>query len=114
MGTIVNTDKEYLEWVKDVVARYRQSQIMAVVKVNQELLAFYWSLGKDIVNQKADSKWGEKSHSADSPAKLPDVWCFFVTNLMYVKYFYETNNHFWAIHPQLGDKLETAMFSISG
>lgn len=38
MSTIVNTDKEYLEWVKDVVARYRQSQIKAAVKVNQELL----------------------------------------------------------------------------
>lgn len=115
MSTLINADKEYLEWVKDVVARYRQSQIKAAVKVNRELLAFYWSLGKDIVNLKADSKWGEKffkNLSADLSAKLPDVRCFSVTNLMYVKYFYETYNQFFAIHPQLGDKLEAALFSI--
>lgn len=115
MSALIKVDNEYLEWVKDVVVRYRKSQIKAAVKVNRELLAFYWSLGKDIVNLKADSKWGEKFYktlSADLSTKLPDVKCFSVTNLMYVKYFYETYNHYFAIHPQLGDKLETALFSI--
>lgn len=30
-------DKEYLQWVKDLCGRYRQSQIKAAVKVNVEL-----------------------------------------------------------------------------
>lgn len=59
MSSLVNTDKEYLEWLKSIVSRYRQGQIKAAVRVNQELLAFYWSLGKDIVEMKADSKWGD-------------------------------------------------------
>ncbi len=115
MSALINSDKEYLEWVKDIVVRYRQSQIKAAVKVNRELLAFYWSLGKDIVELKADSKWGEKffkNLSADLSAKLPDVRCFSVTNLTYIKYFYETYNQFVTIYPQLGDKLESALFSI--
>ena len=42
-------DKEYKEWVKDLALRYRNSQIKAAVKVNTEMLKFYWELGKDIV-----------------------------------------------------------------
>ena len=90
MSTLVNTDKEYLEWLKNVVARYRQGQIKAAVKVNQELLAFYWDLGREIVEKKAESKWGDKflrTLSADLCAKLPDVKCFSETNLKYIKYF---------------------------
>lgn len=42
-------DKEYLQWVKDLCGRYRQSQIKAAVKVNVEQLKFNWLLGRDIV-----------------------------------------------------------------
>ena len=115
MSTLVNMDKEYLEWVKDVVARYRQSQIKAAVKVNQELLAFYWSLGKDIVDLKAESKWGEKFYktlSADLCAKLPDVHSFSETSLKYIKYFYSTYSQLIAFRPQLEDELKTKLFSI--
>ena len=33
-------DKEYVQWVKSLVERYRQSQIKAAIKVNTELLIF--------------------------------------------------------------------------
>ena len=39
-------DKEYLQWVKDLCGRYRQSQIKAAVKVNVEQLKFNWLLGR--------------------------------------------------------------------
>ena len=42
-------DREYLEWLKELKARYRQSQAKASVKVNTFLLEYYWSLGRDIV-----------------------------------------------------------------
>ena len=57
--SMTHTDEEYLGWIKSVVTRYRQSQIKAVISVNQELLSFYWNLGKDIVDMRAESKWGE-------------------------------------------------------
>ena len=30
----------------------------SIVKVNQEMLQSYWELGKDIVEKKAESRWG--------------------------------------------------------
>lgn len=115
MSSLLNTDKEYFDWVKDIIIRYRRGQIKAAVKVNQELLSFYWDLGRDIVEMKADSKWGEgfyKNLSADLCAKLPDVRCFSVTNLMYITYFYGAYNQLFKIHPQVGDKLRNQLFSI--
>lgn len=41
-------DKDYTLWVKELVTRYRSSQIKAAIKVNRELLHYYWELGKDI------------------------------------------------------------------
>ena len=42
-------DSQYKEWIADLSKRYRQSQVKAAVKVNTEMLRFYWSLGRDIV-----------------------------------------------------------------
>ena len=51
-------DSEYKNWLYDLKKRYKSSQIKAAVKVNSELLKFYWSLGKDIVAKQCESKWG--------------------------------------------------------
>lgn len=45
-------DKDYALWVKELVKRYRSSQIKAAIKVNRELLRYYWELGKDIEESK--------------------------------------------------------------
>ena len=42
-------DKDYTQWIKELSSRYRRSQIKAAVKVNEEVLRFYWELGRDIV-----------------------------------------------------------------
>lgn len=85
-------DPEYKEWIKGLSLRYRKSQIKAAVKVNSEMLKFYWSLGRDIVYKKAESKWGDRFYrnlSADLRNETPDASCFSETNLKYMKYFYE-------------------------
>ena len=115
MSSLLNTDKEYFDWVKDIIIRYRRGQIKAAVKVNQELLSFYWDLGRDIVEMKADSKWGDgfyKNLSADLCAKLPDVKGFSETSLKSLKYFYSTYNQILIIRPQLVDELKASIFSI--
>lgn len=35
-------DKDYIQWIKELSSRYRRSQIKAAVKVNEEMLRFYW------------------------------------------------------------------------
>ena len=84
-------DKDYARWVEQLCKRYRRSQIKAAVKVNQEMLRFYWELGRDICTMKAESRWGSKfmaNLSRDLKAMNPDARCFSPTNLLYMKNFY--------------------------
>ncbi len=53
-------DKDYIRWVEDLSVRYRQSQIRAAVRVNRELLKYYWELGRDIEEMRVEERWGEK------------------------------------------------------
>ena len=56
----------------------------ASVKVNNEMLRFYWSLGKDISLMHLDAKYGSGFYqivSSDLKKILPDVHSFSVTNL---------------------------------
>ena len=84
-------DKDYAKWVEELSKRYRRSQIKAAVKVNREMLQFYWELGRDICAMKAESRWGSKFMTAlsrDLKAMNPDAKCFSPTNLLYMKNFY--------------------------
>lgn len=69
-------DKDYTLWVKELVKRYRGSQIKAAIKVNRELLCYYWELGKDIEEKQADNKYGSKFYatlSRDLRHEMPGV-----------------------------------------
>ena len=84
-------DKDYVQWIKELSSRYRRSQIKAAVKVNQEMLQFYWELGRDIVERDADNRYGSKfyaSLSRDLKAILPDASGLSERNLYYTKRFY--------------------------
>ena len=47
MDNMIRIDKDYIEWLKHVKKRFKNTQIKASIKVNDELLRFYWSIGKD-------------------------------------------------------------------
>ena len=38
--------------------RYRSAQVKAAVKVNSEKLLFNWQMGRDLVQKKAEERWG--------------------------------------------------------
>ncbi len=44
-------DKDYSQWISELSSRYRRSQIKAAIKVNEEMLRFYWELDREIVPQ---------------------------------------------------------------
>ena len=103
MKQITITDTSYTQWVEQLSQRYRQSQIKAAVKVNREMLRFYWSLGRDIVALKAESRWGDKflkNLSRDLKHVMPDAKCFSETNIKYMKYFFEMYCRVVEIMPQ--------------
>ena len=109
MKSISIQDKGYQKWIKELSIRYRNSQIMAAIKVNSELLKFYWSLGRDIVEMKADSRWGERffeNLSMDLKQTNPEASCFSKTNLLYMKNFYLFYEQLTLITPQVGEQLE--------
>jgi len=93
MSKLIHINKEYAEWVKSLSQRFRQSQIKAAVKVNSEMLKYYWSLGRDIVAKDAVAKWGDKifiTLSADLKDALPGVSGLSVRNLQYMRQMYNT------------------------
>lgn len=93
--SITILDKDYKQWVKELSSRYRRSQVKAAVKVNEEMLWFYWELGRDIVERHAENRYGQHfyaSLSRDLKEAIPDATCFSVTNLKYMKYFFSLYN----------------------
>ena len=101
-------DQDYTKWIAELSSRYRRSQIKAAVKVNSEMLQYYWELGKDIVEKKAENKWGSgfmKNLSRDLRELNPDATCFSETNIMYMKKFYLLYQSYVIISPQVVDYL---------
>ena len=115
MGTSITIlDKEYKNWIKDLSSRYRKSQIKAALKVNYEMLRFYYDLGKDIVSLKAESKWGSgfmKNLSRDLKEQNPEATCFSSTNLLYMKNFYLLYQTYLENTPQVAEQLPDKVFT---
>lgn len=109
MSKLINTDSDYSLWISQLVERYRNCQIRATVKANEELLRFYWSTGEDIVKKKAESRWGESvinSISQDLTSALPGIKGLSPTNLGYAKRFYSLYSQLDTFYPQLVGKTE--------
>ena len=88
MKEITSIDKEYRDWVSELKGRFRQSQIKAAVRVNSEMLRFYWSLGQDIVERQMENIYGSgffSRLSKDLQQELPDTKGFSPTNIKYFK-----------------------------
>ena len=84
-------DKEYSVWFKELKNKVRSVQIKAAVKVNSELLQFYWELGADIVKKQATSQWGDgfiSRLSHDLMVEFPAMKGFSSRNLKYIKQWY--------------------------
>ncbi|MCQ2229493.1 MAG: PDDEXK nuclease domain-containing protein [Bacteroidales bacterium] len=108
MSNLIHIDEEYKTWINNLSLRFKQSQIKAAIKVNSELLQFYWSLGRDIVELKVEERWGQgvmASVSHDLQSALPDVKGLSTSNLYYIKRFYVTYYKLFAKLPQLGEEL---------
>ena len=91
MGEVI-INPEYSEWIKSISLNFKQCQIKAASKVNEEMLLFYWNLEKDISRMNKLALYGSDFYSKiskDLRAELPDVKSFSVTNLRYMCWFFE-------------------------
>ena len=87
----VKLDAEYAEWIAEVKHRYRSAQVKAAVKVNGEKLLFNWQMGRDLVQKKAEERWGAgvvEQVSLDMQKEFPESKNFSVRNLWYMKQWF--------------------------
>lgn len=107
-------DNDYIEWLKEIKNRYQNIRNRVALQANYGALEFNWLLGRDIVQKKAESRWGSGVVSQlclDFKATFPDVRGFSVRNLYYMKEWYEfymTDDEHKQILHQLGAKLQEA------
>lgn len=91
MSDFISTNAKYKEWIKTVSSNFRQCQIKAASKVNEEMLVFYWKLGRDIHYLNESNAYGSNFYgklSADLAKELPNIKSFSPRNLRYMKDFY--------------------------
>jgi len=99
-------DEDYSAWLKELKNKVRLVQIKAAVKVNSELLQFYWELGADIVEKQATAKWGDgfiSNLSHDLIAEFPDMKGFSKRNLEQIRKWY----CFWSLQGEIAKQLAT-------
>ncbi len=105
-------DKDYTEWLNEIKNRYRSIRNRVGLQANYGALEFNWMLGRDIVQKKAESRWGSgvvNQLCLDLRATFPGVRGFSARNLYYMKEWYEfymaDDEHKQILH-QLGAKLQ--------
>lgn len=87
----IHIDADYADWIADIKSRYRSAQVKAAVKVNAEKLLFNWLLGRDLVQKKAEERWGAgvvEQVSLDLKREFPNAEGFSTSNLWYMKKWY--------------------------
>lgn len=86
---------EYKSWISDLKQRYRKAQSRAAIKVNTEMLSFYWSLGRDICKLSSTAKYGDgllKNITLDLQAEFPGDKGLSLTNIKAARRWYSTYN----------------------
>ena len=97
----VRLDDDYARWIAELKYRYRSAQVKAAVRVNGEKLLFNWELGRDLVQKKAEERWGSgvvEQVSLDLRKEFPDSDGFSAANLWRMKKWY-------LFYCEAGDKL---------
>ena len=98
-----NKDKEYLECIKNISKSYKNCQIKASLKVNSEMLKFYYLVGEGVSKLTKKNTYGNsliENISKDLKERLPSLSGLSVTNIGYMKRFYEAFSDI-EIYPQL-------------
>ncbi|MBD3727995.1 MAG: DUF1016 family protein [Moraxella osloensis] len=84
-------DSTYRDWVNGLKKRFQQARLAATIRVNSELLNFYWDLGANIVEKQKSSHWGDKllaQLSRDLMHAFPSMKGFSKRNLELIRQWY--------------------------
>ena len=84
-------DAEYVAWLQEIKGRYQRFRSRIALQANYGTLEFNWLLGRDLVEKKAEQRWGTgvvEQLSLDMRAAYPDIKGFSSRNLWYMKQWY--------------------------
>lgn len=115
MKPITILDDDYLAWVKTLCERYRTSQVKAAVKVNEEMLRYYWLLGKDITERGDENKYGSAFYatlSRDLKKRMPQSTGLSESSIRYTKRFYNLYNKVFGNLQQAAEDFNTKVDEI--
>ena len=101
-------DKEFKTWVKNISKQYKQVQIKASIRVNTEMLSFYYNLGKEISLNSFKAVYGSKFYdnlSKELISEIPNVTGLSPKNLRYMEKFYNLYKEEVQKFPQLVGQL---------
>lgn len=90
---VLYRDSNYKEFLSDIKQRVKTAQLRAALAANKELINFYWQLGRDIINQQKQFKWGESfltQFSEDLKKAFPGLQGFSVSNIRRMRLFAQT------------------------
>ena len=103
-------NQEYINLIREIKSKIQTSQIKAHIKVNKVLLKLYWDIGKIITIKQKKSSWGDgviKQISKDLQSEFPNMKGFSVTNIKYMKLWFQ----FYTNRQQAVDQLENPVNS---
>lgn len=73
MSELFKADNEYKEWIAGISTDFRKSQIRASMKINDEMLRFYWKLGKGISSMSEQFGYGTRFYKKVSDDLITDA-----------------------------------------
>jgi predicted nuclease of restriction endonuclease-like (RecB) superfamily len=82
----------YDEFLRNLKLQIQQAQARAAFSVNQELIALYWQIGREILLRQQREQWGSQvieKLAQDLRREFPDMKGFSARNLAYMKNFAE-------------------------
>lgn len=85
-------DNEYLSFLTEIKQQYQSSQLKAAFSINKEMIRFYWSLGKKIIDKQKETQWGSNfinQLSDDLRREFPGTKGFSVRNLERMRQFFK-------------------------
>lgn len=100
---------EYSALLGRLKDRFRRSRIKAAIKVNTEMLEFYWAMGREISQLYRHAKYGSAFYdclSLDLKTAFPNQSGFSTTNIKYSKRWYEFYSQLDTNRQQVADDFE--------
>lgn len=91
MASKKNVDINYQRWLSDLKEKIRSSQMNAALKVNTEMLALYWEIGKELTDKQDKAGWGDKiltQLAADLKKEFPEIKGFSRSNIFNIAKWY--------------------------